>query len=130
MNQRDLIIPTTFMTPEEIAFVQGHLGDSGLLNYAQARFSAQHAFALNRQRSTTLPANMRSLCLDIRETASIALQHIEAGCVPADWMGDNVAIAIDRLTGQLSYRTWGWVKEKLRALTQMNIPEPIRQPQP
>ena len=130
MNQRDLIIPTTYMTPEEIAFVQGHLGDGGLLNYAQARFNAQRAFALNKQRSTTLPSEMRSLCLDIRETASIALQHIEAGCVPPDWMGENVAIAVDRLTGQLSYRTWAWEKEKLRALTQIQIPEPVRQSQP
>lgn len=125
-NTGEQIIPTTFMTQNEIDFVQSKYGDTAFLNYAQARFSAQRAFALNKQRAICTQDKLRSLTLEVVQTASIALQHVEAGCVPAEMMDADIAIAFSKSTGQLTNRKWSWVCQKLRALTQLQVPEPVR----
>lgn len=100
-----------------------HLGgDNGVLQYSQARMNVCRLYRLLERRA--LPGDeTRSQSLDIQQTASIALQHVQAGAVPAEVLDDRICIAINPRTGWKSFKTW---REIIRVLQSVANPATVQ----
>ena len=92
-----------------------HLGgDNGVLQYSQARMNVCRLYRLLERRAQ--PGDeTRSQSLDIQQTASIALQHVQAGAVPAEMLDDKICISINRQTGYKSFKPWREIIRVLQA---------------
>lgn len=92
-----------------------HLGgDNGVLQYSQARMNVCRLYRLLERRA--LPGEeTRSQSLDIQQTASIALGHVNAGAVPQEMLDDKICITINQRTGYKSFKTWREIIRVLQA---------------